>query len=387
MRKKQLVTNQSPENLQITPIIEFQSKQLFAIKRILKKVGLGSAGLELLAQNRTSSRSNRIVKRPALPLGWIIAKGARPRGFLGNVPVRMRLGDKGIVGAAMRAMGVEPGFTSSSFALLARFLAQTQPKVFLNTSANRAICPLLLQAGFKPIPQPYLNQSLFWILQARQLLLDYLRGVGLPSAFSKIIANLGAPLLKVETVMRQRKFHTACRRAHIVKIKPENLNQEFDRLWLEFAKKNPGKLLTDRSQGSLRWHFSEGNKTILHPHIFAYRSRGKLCGYLATGVETSPRTGIRRCRVVDLVVPSGRKIVIRQLLQRAYTDAIQSGSHLFELTGFSGVVRQVALQANPYVKKYDYPRFWYATGDPALDHRLRKARSWYTSPFDGDATL
>lgn len=323
----------------------------------------------------------------ALPLGWLLSAEGRLRGFLGNVPLRMSIGSQKILAVAMRSMAVEPSFTSFSYALLARFLSQESPKVFLNTSANAAISPLLQRAGFKSVPQPHLKESLVWILQPKKVLSAFFLRLGVPAGLSEFMAALGEPLLKLEKQFRRRGFGSACGKPVIAQIRPENLNREFDELWLEFKKTNPGKILSERAPSDLRRHFCFKNNTISEAQIFACRLQGKLKGYLATGVETSPRTGIRRCRVVDLVVPSEKKTVIRRLLESAYAQSLQGGSHLFELTGFSESVRKVGLEANPYTQKHECPRYWYATRDAGLGRRLRHASSWYASPFDGDATL
>jgi len=91
--------------------------------------------------------------------------------------------------------------------------------------------------------------------------------------------------------------------------------------------------------------------------------------------------------LADILVEQDDPSVTETLLEAAYSNAVASGSHVFEVVGLPGHIRQILMGWNPYVRKYPTDPLIYKTADEALTRILADENAWYASPFDGDATL
>jgi hypothetical protein len=74
-------------------------------------------------------------------------------------------------------------------------------------------------------------------------------------------------------------------------------------------------------------------------------------------------------------------------LEAAYSNAVASSGHLFEVVGLPGHIRQILMRWNPYVRTYPTDPLIYKTADEALAQILTDESAWYAGLFDGDTTL
>jgi len=98
-------------------------------------------------------------------------------------------------------------------------------------------------------------------------------------------------------------------------------------------------------------------------------------------------TGMRRSMLADILVEQDDPSVTETLLEAAYSNAIASGGHLFEMIGLPAHIRQILMRWNPYVRKYPTDPLIYKTADETLARTLADENVWYAGPFDGDTTL
>ena len=142
----------------------------------------------------------------------------------------------------------------------------------------------------------------------------------------------------------------------------------------------------DRSPGSLRWHFTiPGNSSTAT--VLCCRRFERLVGYAIVRHTIDPETGMRRSMLADILVEQDDSSVMEALLEAAYSNAIVSGDHCFEVVGLPRNIRQILMRWNPYVTTYSTDPLIYKTADQALDRTLADENAWYAGPLDGDTTL
>ena len=164
-----------------------------------------------------------------------------------------------------------------------------------------------------------------------------------------------------------------------------DIGDEFEALWQRKLTETP-RLFADRSPVSLKWHFtlpgSSSTVAVLCCHRFE-----RLVGYAIVLHTIDRETGMRRSMLADILVEQDDPSVTETLLAAAYSNAVASGGHLFEVVGLPRHIRQILMRWNPYVRKYPTDPLIYKTADEALTRILADGNAWYASPFDGDATL
>ena len=145
-------------------------------------------------------------------------------------------------------------------------------------------------------------------------------------------------------------------------------------------------LLADRSASSLRWHFTiPGSKrrTI----VLCCHSHGHLAGYAVVQNVTDEESGLQRSILADMFVEEDDSELVQTLLVAAYRRARALGSHIFEVLGFPGNIRQIMKRGKPYFRKYPACPFFYKANDEILRQILANEDAWYANAFDGDATI
>jgi hypothetical protein len=113
----------------------------------------------------------------------------------------------------------------------------------------------------------------------------------------------------------------------------------------------------------------------------------RLVGYAIVQHTIDRETGLRRAMLADILVEQDDPSVTETLLEAAYSNAVASGGHLFEVVGLPRHIRQILMRWKPYVRTHPADPLIYKTADEALARTLADENAWYAGPFDGDATL
>jgi hypothetical protein len=353
------------------------------VARLKQKLGLRQDSRE--NWHRLWQDNPALSGRSPCCLGWVLEADGRIVGYLGNIPMRYHYGNKTLSSTVASGLAVEPAFRAHSLSLLAAFYRQENVDLFLNTTAIESVGRLVQAFKADSLPQPDYATVLFWALDVRRFVKAAAMKLGLNSGLGAMLAVAGALVLRGDIAISRRRPRCRAKKLQVDETNVESIDDSFQNLWLKKLKERP-RLLADRSQAVLRWHF------VLPGHQKTTRvlrcfSQGELVGYAIIRNETDVETGLRRAVVADLLALNNDPQLIEQLLAGAYECAKRSGVHTLEVLGFPREIRDICLHGAPYSRRYPACPFFYKAKDRSLHDALRQGDVWYACPYDGDGTL
>jgi hypothetical protein len=319
------------------------------------------------------------------PMGWVLEADGRVVGFLGNISLVYRYGDRNLSAVTANGLVVEPAYRAVSLSLIAAFYRQKSVDLFLTTTAIEAVGKIARAFKSDPLPQPDYDTIFFWVLQPHPFAQSVMKKLQIDATWLKIGAVIGSLAVSLDKVVRRRWPRRSRSSLTVRRITTAEIADEFQSLWLAKLKERT-RLFADRSASSLRWHFTiPGDKGTTH-FLCCYEGR-ELLGYAAVRTEFNPETGLKRALIADLIARQDDPKVLSILLHASYQQAKQAGSHILEAIGFPQEIRQLCSQWNPYERRLPACPFYYKATDKVLHSTLADGSAWYASPFDGDTTL
>jgi hypothetical protein len=323
--------------------------------------------------------------KSGLPIGWVLEAQGRVVGYLGNISLPYRYGDRTLIAVAASGFVVEPAYRAVSLSLIAAYYRQKSVDLYLTSTAIEAVGKIARAFKSDPLPQEDYETVLFWVLQPYVFAQEVAKKLNLKPSLEHLGAMLGSLAVGTDRIVRRRWPRRSSTTLAVTEISVKEIGDDFQALWIEKLSEGP-RLLADRSPAVLRWHFGipgdQGTTCVLCAH-----KNGELSGYAVIRNDSSQSDGLRRSLVADMLVRQDDQQVSRALLVAAYDHAKQAGSHILEMLGFPHSIRRVCFQWNPYMRKYPSCPFYYKAADPTLHKALSDSSAWYASPYDGDATL
>jgi hypothetical protein len=318
------------------------------------------------------------------PIGWVLEADGAIVGYLGNISLLCRYGNRTLTAVASHALVVDPSYRAVGVSLVAAFFRQKSVDLFLSTSAIESVGRMALAFKSSPVPQPDYDTVLFWVLQPHRFARALMKKLELNPSVSEIAGILSSAAIKTDRIIGRRIPRLSTTFA-ISKISVNEIGDEFQTLWVKKLNENP-RLLTDRSPAALRWHYEipgdRGSVRVLCCH-----QNGELTGYAVVRSDVDEQSGLHKSLIADILARQDDPDVVRSLCIAAYDYAKRLGSHVLEVAGFPADIRNVCEQWNPYRRKLPSCPFFYKAADPILRQTLLDANAWYACPFDGDATL
>lgn len=373
----------APAKLREARFSDFQ-----AVAQLKQKWGLNEESIE--NWERLWQRNPALMQSdPERPIGWVLEADGAVVGYLGNISLAYRYGDKTLSAATAHGLVVDPAYRALGLTLVAAYFRQKSVDLFISTSAIENVGKIALAFKSLPVPQRDYDTVLFWVLRpygfGRALVKKLNFGPVLAQASSALIAFAVA----ADKIVRRRwprlSSSPSSSSFSVSEICLDEIGADFQTLWV--AKQKEGcRLLADRSPAALRWHFEIPGDRGSSRVLCCYKN-SELLGYAIVRSDTKPENGLRVSLIADLVAKRDDPEVLRALWAAAYDVARQSGSHVLEVMGFPSGIRQLSAKWNPYRRKYPACPFYFKAADPALHKTLSDEAVWYASPFDGDATL
>jgi hypothetical protein len=324
------------------------------------------------------------VAKSQLSMGWVLETAKGIVGYQGSVPMLYQFGGRTLVAATGTGLVIEPAYRARSIGLLASFYRQRGVDLFLITFAIASVTKLSKALHAKVLPQRDYDKVLFWVLDVHQFTKALAAKFGLGSGMVAVGTFLGSSVLRADTLRRGPRGHLT-NKFGVTEIEVKDIGDEFQALWQRKFTETP-RLLADRSPASLRWHFtipgSSSTAAVLCCHRFE-----RLVGYAIVQHTIDRETGMRRSMLADILVEQDDSSVTETLLEAAYSNAVVSGGHFFEVVGLPRNIRQILMRWNPYVRTYPTDPLIYKTADEALVRTLADENAWYAGPLDGDTTL
>jgi hypothetical protein len=332
-------------------------------------------------------RSNPAVRASSSPLsmGWVLETEDRIVGYLGSIPLLYRYGDRRLIATVATGFVMEPAFRGLGFRLIAAFYQQKNVDLFLNTTAIESVGRLTRAFRAEPLPQQDYETVLFWVFNARAFAKAVVNKFGMSGGIGCTARILGSAIVKTETTVSRRGPRRMKEGLRVTEGSLSEIGELFEVLWQKQLV-GESRLLADRSPASLRWHFTiPGDRS--ETKVLCCRVGSELKGYAILRIVQDSGTGLIRCNLADLLVEKDDSGVAKSLLCAAFGVARKSGSHVFEVLGFPGEIRQILMRWKPYSRKYPACPFFFKARDPKFQALLAAQSAWYATPFDGDTTL
>jgi hypothetical protein len=318
------------------------------------------------------------------PIGWVLEADRAVVGYLGNISLRCRYGDRTLTAVSSHGLVVEPSYRSAAVSLTAAFYCQKSVDLYLVTSAIPEVGRIAKAFRSDPLPQEDYDSVLFWVLRPypfAQAMMEKLRVGPSIEGIGRVSAGLA---VGIDKLLHRRWPRAHSTRFTVSEISINEVGDEFQSFWIEKLTESP-RLIADRDQATLRWHFKvPGDRGSAR--VLCCRRNGELLGYAIVRNDPQP-DGLQKSIVADMLAKKDDPEVLRALLVAAYNHAKREGSYILEVLGFPSAVRSVCSQWNPYRRKYPASPYYYRAADPTLHKALSESGAWYACPYDGDTTL
>ena len=319
---------------------------------------------------------------PKPALGWVLEDGGRMVGFFGNVPLLYDLGGRAVMVADASQWGVEKAYRHHTPRLADAYFDQVNADLLLVTTAIKPTGRLFESRGAVRVPQPDYDRVLYWVVEPFGFARAALRKKGVPAPRAQAGAAVAGPALGAAVALGGRR--PGRRGAHVVRMTPSELNDEFDALWQRVRDETPC-LLARRDAQSLKWWL--GAPALRgRARLLAYRCGG-LGGYAIVVRDDAPAIGLKRLKIADMFVAGGSAEMIDALLAEAFALAREEGYHVLELVGLPRSLRSRARALRPYSRPMPVWPLYYKTVDGALAQALSREEAWYVTAYDGDTLL
>jgi hypothetical protein len=320
------------------------------------------------------------------PIGWVLEAEGRVVGYLGNITLTYRYGDRLLTAATGSGLVAEPAYRPVAVSLNAAFYRQKSVDLYLTTTAIEAVGKISFAFKSLPLPQRDYGSILFWVLQPKPFANAVIKKLEFKPTLSRSAAALASVAIRSDRRLRHRYPRRDSKMLSVQERDVSDIGDDFRALWLEKLKEET-RLLADRDPATLRWHFDIPGDTGA-VRVFCCYQQAELLGYAIVRDELpSHASGLRRSIIADMLVKQDDPVVLRSLWVAAYDHAKQCGSHVFEVLGFPTNIRNVCSSWRPYLRKYPSCPFYYKASDPVLHQTLTDGQVWYATPFDGDTTL
>jgi len=318
------------------------------------------------------------------PIGWVLEAEGSIVGYLGNISLLYRYGDRTLSAVTSHGLAVEPGYRAAAISLAAAFFRQKSVDLYLDTTATPAVGKIAKAFKADALPQAEYDTVLFWVVRPygfAQVLMEKLRFGPTLERIGRLSTSLA---VRIDKLLHRRWPRSGSTDLAVNEIAVNQIGDDFQSLWIEKLDERR-QLLADRSSATLRWHFEiPGDRGSAN--VLCCRRNGKLLGYAVIRNDPQPN-GLQKSIVADLLAKQDDPEVVKALLIAAYGHAKRKGSYALEVMGFPASIRRVCLRWHPYLRKYPACPFYYKAADPVLHEALADGGAWYASPFDGDTTL
>lgn len=319
------------------------------------------------------------------PIGWVLEAEGRVVGYLGNISLLYRYGDRTLTAVTGHGFVVEPSYRAAGLSLIAAFFRQKSVDLCLTTTAIEAVGKIARAFKSASLPQVDYETVLFWVLRPSPFAQAVVRKLNLKPSLWRIGRMLVSVAIRTDKILRRRWPKKSSTHFAVSEISVSEIGDDFQALWI--AKLNEGpRLFADRSPAVLKWHFEIPGDTG-STRVLCCHASGELLGYAVIRDDVSQAGSLRRTIVADMLVKQDDPEILRVLFVAAYDHAKHAGSDILEVLGFPPNIRQVFCQGNPYSRKYPACPFYYKAADPVLHKTLSDDTAWYATPFDGDTTL
>ena len=319
--------------------------------------------------------------------GWVLESPTDGIvGFVGQVPVRIKVGEREIVGASGTSFCVLPAYQSYSLMLLRHLMDWGDRHFLITTTANQISAQVNQGFGMNMVQSTSFAPQLFWLFRPEVVVKWRLAQLE-SKVWHRLAENFpGAILLKGIARAGFRRHQRLNFKCPKLSVKPVvSFTEEFDELW--YKNKNDYGITTIRDRAFLTWRHLQDSGILGKTFVFACRDDGKLRGYIALLVLSGEVGCIQDlCMVTDLLYERVRRDVLHNLMNHAFEFARANGCSGFAVMGYANEVIEELKTQRPYIRRSRTRGYWYKDPTQAMA-RLSEKETWWPSGVDGDSYL
>jgi hypothetical protein len=320
---------------------------------------------------------------PGWPIGWVLEnEDKQVVGYIGNLPRSYEFANRKVIVTSTRGLVVDVRYRSYSLPLLSYFFNQRQVDLFLDTTVSPdALKPHEIFRALR-VPTGMWDQSFFWITNYGGFSASLLARKEVLGAM-----GLGYVLSAGLFVCDALKGRTWKTRGNGGKTSfCATFDERFEDFWQKLRQACPHRLLANRSQQMLNWHFkhalADGRAWVLTA------SEGSdLAAYATFLRQDNAAFSLKRLRLVDFQALNGNTELLRPILCEALARCRCEGVHMLETMGFAPEKQRVIDSLSPHRRPLSSWRYFYKTTHRDLAENLKDPQVWDPSCFDGDASL
>lgn len=320
---------------------------------------------------------------PDWPIGWILEnEEGRVAGYIGNLLRRYEFGDRKIVVASTRGLVVDAPYRSYSLPLLSYFFKQRQVDLFLDTTVGPGALKAHEIFRAARVPAGMWDQASFWITNYEGFSASLMVRKRIRGATS--LCHPVSAALYLRDMLQGRRLKMRSNGLEVGTCR--EFDGRFGDFWERLRKSSPRRLLANRSQQMLDWHFK-------HPlgdakaWVMTIGKGRELAAYAVFLRQDNASFSLKRMRLVDFQALDGKHELLRPILCYAYARCQREGIHMLEAMGFCPEKQQVIESLLPHRRALSSWRYFYKTANRELAESLKDPLVWDTSCFDGDASL
>jgi len=320
-------------------------------------------------------------------IGWVLQTQERSiAGFIGILPVKLKIGDCEISAGAAHSWVVLPMHRAHSLSLYKALMSWAERRMLLTTTSRELAGKVHQRFGMNKIPVADFARQAFWLfkpevaLEATIARSGWKRCAEYCHRFPLNIVVKG--LLRARFIGHQFAQFKCAKMA----IEPVHaFGEEFDRLWED--NKNDFAITTVRDRKFLQWRHFQVPGVLGRTSVFACRDRGRIRGYVAVQVRRGEVTAVpNHYTVTDLFYERSCKDVFYNLLNQVFALARSGGCAVLEVSDFSGEVMAELERLHPYIRQSRAWTYWYKAPTSAIAETCA-TQAWWPSGIDGDSNL
>ena len=329
------------------------------------------------------------ARAPEHVFGWVLeAPDKEIAGFLGLVPMKVKIADRYMTAASGTSWAVDLPYRSYSLYLYKQFMSWGDRNLLFDTTAGEIANKFHthLKLGMNKIPLVDFGETFQWILRPEVLVERKLKE--LASKKKALTSIYFSPAIKLAALfgrfrfLRNSRIRFKCGKLPVEPV--DSFTDEFDRFW-EDNKRDYGITIV-RNKEFLNWRHIKTPKLAGKSFVFACRDKGRLAGYIAIAKRGYMNSRPGHFVVTDIFYSLGRKDVIRNLMNHAFSFAKDNGASTFEISGFNPVIMNETRDQRPRIFKSLNWTYWYkAPASEALE--ISRSGTWWPSGCDGDLNL
>ncbi len=314
-------------------------------------------------------------------IGWVLEDhNHRIVATMGNIPLPYELEGRRILAATGRNWAAEPACRSVALILLDKVVNQKQVSLYVNNTVAGPAAAALDVFRCPRVPVGLWDESGFWITHYRGFSESVLSWKSYP-----VPRPLSYPLAAALCV-KDHLGKATLRESDVEVEVCSGFDDRFDDFWERLQSKNPHRLMAVRTREILDWHYKHA---LLDDRLWIMTvvDGPRLAAYAIFERKDKPEHGLKRMLLVDFQSLDGSTALLPPLLSRALKMCRDERIHVLDHIGRWLENEQSTNIVAPYRRKLSAWSFVYRAHDPALAERLKDARVWAPSLFDGDASL